>query len=159
MNKLRILGTTAVMALLVPLVSADPGFAQGRGGGDSVRISGGGNSVRISGSGGNVRISGSGPRNRGGNWRGSAVLSGLAAGALIGGAYANPYYDNTYYNNGYYNNGYYNPPSVEVPYSVVVPSGYDGSGDATAYCAQRFQSYDPASGTYMGYDGIRRPCP
>jgi len=28
-----------------------------------------------------------------------------------------------------------------------------------AYCAQRFRSYDPASGTYMGYDGRRHPCP
>lgn len=28
-----------------------------------------------------------------------------------------------------------------------------------AYCAQRFRSYDPASGTYMGYDGVRRRCP
>lgn len=28
-----------------------------------------------------------------------------------------------------------------------------------AYCAQRYRSYDPASGTYLGYDGIRHPCP
>nr|WP_246215811.1 BA14K family protein [Microvirga makkahensis] len=28
-----------------------------------------------------------------------------------------------------------------------------------AYCAQRFRSYDPASGTYLGYDGRRHPCP
>jgi hypothetical protein len=27
------------------------------------------------------------------------------------------------------------------------------------YCAQRYRSYDPASGTFMGYDGQRRPCP
>jgi hypothetical protein len=31
--------------------------------------------------------------------------------------------------------------------------------DADPYCAQRFRSYDPASGTYLGYDGIRHPCP
>jgi hypothetical protein len=24
---------------------------------------------------------------------------------------------------------------------------------------QRYRSYDPASGTYMGYDGLRHPCP
>ncbi|HVG51192.1 MAG TPA: BA14K family protein [Xanthobacteraceae bacterium] len=24
---------------------------------------------------------------------------------------------------------------------------------------QRYRSYDPASGTFMGNDGIRRPCP
>jgi hypothetical protein len=26
------------------------------------------------------------------------------------------------------------------------------------YCAQRYRSYDPASGTYIGYDGRRHPC-
>lgn len=33
------------------------------------------------------------------------------------------------------------------------------AGDAHAYCSQRFKSYDPASGTYLGYDGNRHPCP
>ncbi len=28
-----------------------------------------------------------------------------------------------------------------------------------SYCAQRFRSYDPRSGTYLGYDGLRHPCP
>jgi hypothetical protein len=31
--------------------------------------------------------------------------------------------------------------------------------NASAYCAQRFRSYDPASGTYIGRDGVQRPCP
>ena len=31
--------------------------------------------------------------------------------------------------------------------------------DEVAYCSQRFKSYDPASGTYLGYDGLRHPCP
>jgi len=26
-------------------------------------------------------------------------------------------------------------------------------------CAARYRSYDPASGTFMGYDGRRHPCP
>jgi len=30
---------------------------------------------------------------------------------------------------------------------------------SVSYCAQRFRSYDPASGTYLGYDGRRHPCP
>lgn len=30
---------------------------------------------------------------------------------------------------------------------------------AVAYCMQRFRSYDPRSGTYLGYDGLRHPCP
>jgi hypothetical protein len=32
-------------------------------------------------------------------------------------------------------------------------------GRSAAYCAQRYRSYDPASGTYLGYDGLRHPCP
>jgi hypothetical protein len=31
--------------------------------------------------------------------------------------------------------------------------------DAVSYCMQRFKSYDPSSGTYLGYDGYRHPCP
>ncbi|HWK93957.1 MAG TPA: BA14K family protein [Pseudolabrys sp.] len=27
------------------------------------------------------------------------------------------------------------------------------------YCARRYRSYDPYSGTYLGYDGYRHPCP
>jgi hypothetical protein len=31
--------------------------------------------------------------------------------------------------------------------------------DAVRYCMQRYRSYDPESGTYLGYDGYRHPCP
>jgi BA14K-like protein len=34
-----------------------------------------------------------------------------------------------------------------------------GETDAVAYCTQRFRSYDPGSGTYLGYDGLRHACP
>jgi hypothetical protein len=34
---------------------------------------------------------------------------------------------------------------------------YMESSDSS-YCAQRYRSYDPASGTYLGYDGQRHPC-
>ena len=97
--------------------------------------------------GGGPRHIGGGPRHRhGGFW------PGLAAGAVIGGAlaagsYYSPYYYNSY---GYYDDGYYDDSAV-----AVVPE----DGDATAYCMQRFKSYDPASGTYLGYDGLRHPCP
>ena len=30
---------------------------------------------------------------------------------------------------------------------------------ATAYCADRFRSYDPTNGTYLGYDGDQHACP
>lgn len=33
------------------------------------------------------------------------------------------------------------------------------AGDTDAYCSQRFKSYDPRSGTYLGYDGDRHSCP
>ena len=72
---------------------------------------------------------------------GGGPLAGFAAGAIIGGALAaqQPYY---------YGPGYYYPPGyAEAP------------GGDVAYCEQRFKSYDPASGTYLGYDGYRHPCP
>jgi hypothetical protein len=76
---------------------------------------------------------------------GAAVGLGIA-GALIGGAIigATQPYD-------YYPPGYYGP-------VYVAPAPYVG-GDAVAYCMQRFRSYDPYSGTYVGYDGLRHPCP
>jgi hypothetical protein len=81
---------------------------------------------------------------RHGGW-GWGAGAGLAAGALIGGALASrPYYG--------YGPGYYAGPE----YYAAVPAP---GGNADAYCAQRFKSYDPASGTYLGYDGIRHPCP
>jgi hypothetical protein len=69
----------------------------------------------------------------------------------------NTYYDNDrgYYRgpgggpNGGYGNGYYR--------QETVGAGPGGSGDS--YCASRFRSFDPASGTYLGRDGRRHPCP
>ncbi len=72
-----------------------------------------------------------------GNCWGPAVGLGLLGGAIIGSQY--PYYDSGY-QYGYA--GY--------------PQG--GGGDYSTYCANRFRSYDPASGTYLGYDGMRHPC-
>ena len=46
---------------------------------------------------------------------------------------------------------YYNAaPGVEVA---------GGDRGAIAWCETRFHSFDPATGTYMGFDGIRHPCP
>jgi hypothetical protein len=33
------------------------------------------------------------------------------------------------------------------------------SNQNAAYCAQRYRSYDPRSGTYLNNDGNRYPCP
>lgn len=30
---------------------------------------------------------------------------------------------------------------------------------AVAYCMQRYRSYNPATRTYTGYDGLQHPCP
>jgi len=32
------------------------------------------------------------------------------------------------------------------------------SGAGSSSCARRYRSYDPASGTFLGYDGKRHPC-
>jgi hypothetical protein len=66
---------------------------------------------------------------------GGSALGGFTAGAIIGGALAaqRPYY--------------------------YAPGPVYRSGDADAYCFSRFKSYDPGSGTYLGYDGYRHPCP
>jgi len=82
---------------------------------------------------------------------------GLAAGAVVGGAIAAGSYYGGYgyngYGSGYYGSDYgYNPGYYNTSY------GY-AQTDYASYCAQRFKSYDPSSGTYLGYDGVRHPCP
>jgi hypothetical protein len=92
-------------------------------------------------------------RYRGRGWGGGGVGLGIAAGALLGGAIAagaSPYY----YGPGYYYGG---PAYYPAPAPVVVDPYY--GGDAEAYCMRRYRSYDPASGTYLNYDGNRYPCP
>jgi len=61
----------------------------------------------------------------------AAGVIGLATGAIIGGAIAN---------------------------QQAAPVYAAPSGNA-AYCAQRYRSYNPATGTYRGYDGYEHPCP
>jgi hypothetical protein len=87
----------------------------------------------------------------GGGGRGWGPAAGLAAGAIIGGAVtaAQPLYG--------YDYGY--APSYAYDYDPGYSSYGYAPGGASAYCAQRFRSYDPASGTYLGYDGLRHPCP
>jgi hypothetical protein len=85
-------------------------------------------------------------------WGGGAGLGiGLAAGALIGGAIAAG-------SAPYYGPGYYGGPAY-YPAPAPVYGGPAYGGDAVAYCMQRYRSYDPASGTYLNYDGNRYPCP
>jgi BA14K-like protein len=163
--------------------TAGPRFSGGSGMTAGTRFSGGagpGFSGRVATTspsyGGRVATSGpsyggnwqGGNRNwQGGNWqggnrwaggygrhyrRGGGFWPGVAVGAALGGSYAyyggSGYYDPGYYDDSY-NDSYYYDDSV-----AVAPEG----GDA-ATCAQTYRSYDPASGTYLGYDGQRHPCP
>jgi hypothetical protein len=92
----------------------------------------------------------------GGDFHHRHFFPGFVAGAVVGGALADSYayYDSPdYYGPDYYSDDTYSDAGPEV---AVVPGG--GGGDAS-YCAQRYRSYDPASGTYLGYDGQRHPCP
>jgi len=82
--------------------------------------------------------------------RGLGFAAGSALGYGYGGYYGNPYYYDDYAYNDYYDDGY---PGYVGDTGVVVSAVADPS-----YCAQRYKSYDPASGTYLGYDGLRHPC-
>jgi hypothetical protein len=62
--------------------------------------------------------------------------------------------------------GYSGPPpggpGAPAPGYAGDPRTYAGdppAGDPVASCRQRFRSYDPRTGTYMGNDGQRHPCP
>jgi hypothetical protein len=56
---------------------------------------------------------------------------------------------------------YAGPPGGAPPPGYAPGAGDDAGGpaDAAAYCAQRYRSYDPNSGTFLGNDGQRHPCP
>lgn len=89
---------------------------------------------------------------RGGRWhhRGGGFWPGVAVGAALGSYayYGGPDYYWDYGPDYYTDYSYYDD---SAPVAVV-------GGDAS-YCARRYRSYDPASGTYLGYDGLRHPCP
>ena len=50
----------------------------------------------------------------------------------------------------------YAPPSLEYGGNAY---GFDNQSTSQAYCARRFRSYDPGTGTYLGNDGERHSCP
>jgi BA14K-like protein len=115
--------------------------------------------------------------NRGGEFRGDrdrrfgrdvGIAAGVAAGsALAYGGYGYDYgYGPDYYGDSYaYDDGSYYDPGYAVAFDQPVvgvdqPVAIDQPVVADAsYCAQRYRSYDPASGTYLGFDGLRHPCP
>jgi hypothetical protein len=101
-----------------------------------------------------------------------AAAAGVATGAAIaagGYGYDPAYYgDNYAYDSGYYGDSYaydtgatYNTglPLVTFDQQVPVEGPVAIAGGDASYCVQRYRSYDPASGTYLGFDGMRHPCP
>jgi hypothetical protein len=63
------------------------------------------------------------------------------------GYYGRPYYANPGYR-GYYGRPYYRAPRYYAR----------NSGSHVQRCLDRYRSYDPASNTFMGYDGLRHYC-
>ena len=45
-----------------------------------------------------------------------------------------------------------------APFRALSGNPSYAMGADASYCAQRYRSFDPASGTFMGYDGRRHPC-
>lgn len=96
-------------------------------------------------------------------WRrgwGWGVGAGIVGGVIIGHALTAPHYYRPYYARPYYYPGpvYYRYRTYSAPTYYREPA-YEGYDDDVAYCMRRFRSYDPRSGTYLGYDGYRHPCP
>jgi hypothetical protein len=179
MISLKVLRAAAAIALLLPMVVPSESFAENHnwkaGGNVRAGVPGGG-AVRMGG--GNYRANVGAPAvrygggaqqfNRGGNryaggggyYRrsGNGFIPGAAAGAVIGGALASQSYG--YYTGPAYAPGYYDDQSQYDDDGGVVAVAPDAGGDdAVAYCVQTYRSYDPRSGTYLGNDGYRHPCP
>jgi hypothetical protein len=100
------------------------------------------------------------------------LAAGLAAGGALDygyGGYGDPYTYFGYYDPGYSpdysTDSYANDSDANGSYASddSGDDGYDGavvSSDADpSWCARRYRSYDPASGTYLGRHGRRYPCP
>jgi hypothetical protein len=176
MISVKILSTAAALALLLPIAAPGASYAQankiGRaaaGGAAYYRAGAAAPATRMVGAApaasvpaarpsGGVAWNGGRTWNGGGDWRGyrhdrdrdRRFIPGAVAGAVIGGALASGAY--TYYGAPVYYDApaYYDDQQVDD-----VPVGEDSA----AYCAQNYRSYDPASGTYLGVDGYRHPCP
>ena len=166
----RVLSTAAVLGLVVAIAAPTAGFAQGRGTPRAGVQVGGGGPPHLGGGGPPHLGGGGGPHfgGGGGGWHGGyggggyrhggggGFIPGAVAGAIIGGAIASAPYG--YYGGpGYYAPGYYDDQYYDSGPVVVAPAPV--GDDAVAYCMQTYRSYDPRSGTYLGYDGYRHPCP
>ena len=82
--------------------------------------------------------------------------AGFAVGTLFGNATARPqpprYYPGTVYV------APPPPPVIYRPAPVVYYGPEPWTPDWYAYCARKFESFDPRSGTFEDYDGYRHMC-
>jgi hypothetical protein len=102
---------------------------------------------------------------RGYGWGGpGAIAAGIVGGAFAAATsplWAPGYYGNSpgyaYGNSGYYD---YSPGYAYGPnYGYAAAPTVVMNGDSVAYCQQRFRSYNPSTGMYLGFDGQFHPCP
>lgn len=89
---------------------------------------------------------------------------GPGYGAYDGQHYYNPYNDNYGYDYDYSQPApvYEGQPApVYEGRSVAVDPGTPGASTSAdiAYCQQRFRSYNPSTGMFLGFDGQYHPCP
>jgi hypothetical protein len=99
--------------------------------------------------------------------RGGARPRNYAGGSAYGRGYGYGHgYGGGYYGGGYYGGGYGVGVGVAALAAGALVGGaianqaYVGdAGGSEAYCVRTYRSFDPASGTYLGYDGLRHPCP
>jgi hypothetical protein len=86
-----------------------------------------------------------------------AVIAGAAGftiGTLLGSSTARP----RYYPGTVYIAPPPPPPVIYQPAPVVYYAPAPWTPEWYAYCARKFDSFDPRSGTYEGYDGYRHMC-
>jgi hypothetical protein len=106
---------------------------------------------------GGARVGGAhfgGARVGGAHFGGARVArGGHYYGAGYGG-YGGPYYGGGYYDSGWDWGGL--AAGMILGGVLAAQSSY---ADSVGYCMRRFKSYDPSSGTYLGYDGYRHACP
>jgi hypothetical protein len=77
---------------------------------------------------------------------------GVATGAFAAYPWGyDPYYDDDYAYDGDY--AYYDDDEDGYETYAAAPD------TDVQYCIQRFRSYDVATRTYLGFDGLRHPCP
>jgi len=94
----------------------------------------------------------------------AAGLAGLAVGAIVGGALSQPrYVDRVYIDPPAPRYTYRPAPRYYEPAPVYrAPVRYYGaepwSPEWYRACSARYRSFDPGSGTYLGYDGRRHFC-